>query len=87
MHAVILKEGGLVKTILEIVAELCQLLEAILTEGGHVKTFLGNVGLRWCMQAVFKKGGLVKTILEIVVEHCQLLVGHPHGRCACEDNL
>ena len=42
-------EGGLVKTILEIVAELCQLHEAILVEGGLVKTILENVGLHWHM--------------------------------------
>ena len=38
-------EGGLVKTILEVVAELAQLPEAILMEGGLVKTVLETVGL------------------------------------------
>ena len=62
-------EGELVKTILEIVSEICQLLVAILMEG-LVKTILEIVGRHWRLQAILVEGGLVKTILEIVVEPC-----------------
>ena len=43
-HAIHPLGRWVVKTILEIVAELCQLHEAILVEGGLVKTNLGIVG-------------------------------------------
>ena len=42
-------EGGPVKTILEIVSELCQQLYAILMEGGLVKTIFELAGLHWRM--------------------------------------
>ena len=42
-------EGGLVKTILEIGAELAQLLVSYSMEGGLVKTILEIVGLPWRM--------------------------------------
>ena len=59
-------EDGLVKTILEIVAELCQMLVATLMGGGLVKTILEIAGFHWRVQAILMGGGLVKTILDIV---------------------
>ena len=79
-------QGGLVKTILEIVAE--SLPAACNHPRGRLalKTILEIVGFHWRMQAILMEGVFVKTILEIVAEHCQLLASHPHGRWACEDN-
>ena len=41
--------GGLVKAILEIAPNFAQLLQAVLMEGGLVKTTLEIVVLRWRM--------------------------------------
>ena len=45
------------KTIFEIVAVLCRLLQALLMEGGLVETILENVGLQWRMQSILLEGG------------------------------
>ena len=74
----ILVQGGLVKTILENVAEPANCMQAILMAGGLVRTILEIVCLHWRMQAI--EGGLVKAILEIVAVLCRLLASHPHGR-------
>ena len=50
-------EGGLVKTILETVSEICQLLVAILMER-LVKTILEIAGRHWRLQAILWKVGL-----------------------------
>ena len=47
----VLMEGGLVKTILEIVADTANCLQAILKDGVLVKTILEIVCFHWCMRA------------------------------------
>ena len=60
------------KTILEIVGPRWR-LQAILVEGGRVKTNLElSPNPANCLQAISMQGGLVKTILEIVGLHWRL---------------
>ena len=79
-------EGGLVKTILEIVAELCQLLASHPHGRLALKIIFEIVGLHRLMQAIRMERWACETILEIVAELGQLLASHSHGRWACEDH-
>ena len=78
--------GGSVRQSLELSLKSAHCFQAILVEGGPVKTIFEIVGLRWSMQAILMEGGLAKTIFEIVSELGQLLASHSHRRWACEDH-